>query len=714
MAVGWHFPEIGFGLEQGFGDPGIAHFHSDPINSLVRETLQNSLDARAGSGPVAVTFRLHRRITIDQIPGWPQLAEAAAGSVAYIAKQTRGLTTILSDAEKLREAIETANQCAFVDILEVSDEETKGLLGAWGGDGEENTFHRLLYQVGVTKSRGEVGGLWGIGKHAPFAASRLRSVFYSTHIGPPHVRVAVIGKTLLTAHENGGRRFQGTGFFGDRSDGAEKVLPISTMDPGCGFFHRTTVGTSIFVLMPFFDDEGGISWSEQIALATIRSYYAAIHRGDLIVRIVAGSNPVPSDLMARKELVAGTLLEETKAIVAGRGPSSDKDLQILGDHIKSLDDEYLVAAEVVQGFGSFRLHAVQRAPETGASTFVHFMRRPRQKVGEWKMNINVPVSAVFIVDDEEGNRRYARLEPATHDVWEDKAVPRAGLAAKARRWAREALVQKFAPPPFQGDAQDFGRGLMRNATLEPQAVRPNFASMVVTTLPAPTNHAPKPVHDGEAAPTTPIYEPDPINGRVPGIHDPAAPGEGTQVTQPARRPRGARVSPALPRAERGSETGGGRRPDGVRKTGTAPELLLRKTAAVDEVATARLTLDRLSRVGKSAAGASYRLQGKVDGATDSQLILDVVDQDGAVVAPLRIDSIVVVGGAGVTASLVRLPPGSRTTVSSIEKGETTGDFRIHPKGVEVIQLRTTDSGRFTLQINSAESQWYALQVSPCG
>ena len=56
--IGWRFPPTNGGRIDGFNDPGIAHFNGAP-SSLARETIQNSLDARANSSePVHVDFEL--------------------------------------------------------------------------------------------------------------------------------------------------------------------------------------------------------------------------------------------------------------------------------------------------------------------------------------------------------------------------------------------------------------------------------------------------------------------------------------------------------------------------------------------------------------------------------------------------------------------------------------------------------------------------------
>ena len=70
----WHFPPRGWGLDV-VQDSASTHFRDDPIPKLVREVLQNSLDAndKQLAGPVDVEIA-ERYVTSDTI-GAKELAE---------------------------------------------------------------------------------------------------------------------------------------------------------------------------------------------------------------------------------------------------------------------------------------------------------------------------------------------------------------------------------------------------------------------------------------------------------------------------------------------------------------------------------------------------------------------------------------------------------------------------------------------------------------
>ena len=61
MKTGWQFPLNNGGVGPGPNDGAIDHFTGNILSSVVREVIQNSLDARKlDSEPVRVAFRLDK------------------------------------------------------------------------------------------------------------------------------------------------------------------------------------------------------------------------------------------------------------------------------------------------------------------------------------------------------------------------------------------------------------------------------------------------------------------------------------------------------------------------------------------------------------------------------------------------------------------------------------------------------------------------------
>ena len=71
----WRFPSNGGGADEGFNNAAIDHFSGARIQSLVRESIQNSLDARKSKDePVLVSFTFDEVLAKDAF-GIPELAD---------------------------------------------------------------------------------------------------------------------------------------------------------------------------------------------------------------------------------------------------------------------------------------------------------------------------------------------------------------------------------------------------------------------------------------------------------------------------------------------------------------------------------------------------------------------------------------------------------------------------------------------------------------
>jgi hypothetical protein len=71
----WRFPDNGGGLAAGFNDSSIDHFKGRRLSSLVREVIQNSIDAKLHNDkPVVVDFQLNSLET-NSVPEVSTLGE---------------------------------------------------------------------------------------------------------------------------------------------------------------------------------------------------------------------------------------------------------------------------------------------------------------------------------------------------------------------------------------------------------------------------------------------------------------------------------------------------------------------------------------------------------------------------------------------------------------------------------------------------------------
>ena len=138
-----------------------------PASSLVRETIQNSLDARAGTEPVRVRFTLPERRFPDAFNS-PWLA----GLRPHLDADRNGLATRPADGEQL-------------STLLIEDYGTFGLTGdqaqtnnsadEWRG--RRNHFFYFWRGHGLSGKESRERGSWGLGKSVLPASSRINTFF---------------------------------------------------------------------------------------------------------------------------------------------------------------------------------------------------------------------------------------------------------------------------------------------------------------------------------------------------------------------------------------------------------------------------------------------------------------------------------------------------------------------------------------------------------
>ena len=263
----WYFPPRGWGLDV-IQDSSSTHFRDDPIPKLVREVLQNSLDAndRDLVGPVEV-----------------EIAESYVNGRTIGSEELENhLDSCLDRAkEEDRKNVQAfyvralqALQAEEIRCLKIVDAGTLGLVG--------RSWDALVFQEGsVQKSGAAPGGSNGVGKNAVLNVSDLRTVFYSTrYIQRREGRVEKLqGKATLMDHPNPqdkSESLQHVGFYS--MPHGEPVLTTQIPD----FFRLDDVGTGVFIMgfNPRSND-----WTREVTAAVIENFFHAIHHKKLVVKV---------------------------------------------------------------------------------------------------------------------------------------------------------------------------------------------------------------------------------------------------------------------------------------------------------------------------------------------------------------------------------------------------------------------------------------------
>lgn len=265
----WHFvphPEA-LAYRGATGDAFFAGENNDkPADSLVRESVQNSLGAHCAGGAVRVRFG-RKRVSSQVMHRW--FGDAWRH---YLASELPGVGRVPEDGE----------------VLVIEDFGTSGLEGDIRErrptqTGEGNHFYRFFWAEALSAKSGQQGGRWGIGKTVFPRSSRLHT-FMGLTVRESDKRSLLMGRTILNLRSLDGSDFGPDGHFGER--GERFVEPVE--DPviqeefrrDFGIARRSEPGLSVVV--PYVDPE--ITTSSLVE-ALQREYFWPILAGRLSVQV---------------------------------------------------------------------------------------------------------------------------------------------------------------------------------------------------------------------------------------------------------------------------------------------------------------------------------------------------------------------------------------------------------------------------------------------
>lgn len=269
MKPEWSFPNNNHSIRAGISDSGIETFKGRIEESLAREICQNSLDAADSGKRVRVEFELHKEAS-SQFPDVNDFKSALNKAKKSWQDQKDSKTK-----DFLNRAIKTLDS-KLINILRISDYNTTGLTGS--DEIYNSNWSNLIKASGSSDKSSTAGGSFGIGKFATFAASALRTVFYSTiDIDQKRASQGVARLVSFPNDESSDELTQGIGFYGNPN----KNQKISDHLSFVSDYKRTNPGTDIFI--PGFIVQN--DWEEKIVIEILESFLMAIYDGTLEIKV---------------------------------------------------------------------------------------------------------------------------------------------------------------------------------------------------------------------------------------------------------------------------------------------------------------------------------------------------------------------------------------------------------------------------------------------
>ena len=263
----WNFPG-GYGLmPRGANEAGIEAFLDDIPMSLAREVIQNSMDAHdpENPNPVRVVFSISDEET-NKIIGKTDLLERVLPKAINFWHEKNA-----SDTHKYLKAFKAVFQEPYMKVLKISDYNTIGLRQA--------NFDSLIEGSGYSeKADTSASGSKGIGKAAPFAASKLRMVLYNslaTEKGDMDPTEKFAGAINFVSYADD-TVDNHVNDYGKEFITQSRGLLENAHYSECEFIdQRTEHGTDLYIL--------GLKniefWEEQIVLAVLNNFLVSLYKG---------------------------------------------------------------------------------------------------------------------------------------------------------------------------------------------------------------------------------------------------------------------------------------------------------------------------------------------------------------------------------------------------------------------------------------------------
>ncbi|MDE0472086.1 MAG: hypothetical protein OXH57_09110 [Ekhidna sp.] len=382
----WHFDESGQ-AKTGPNDSIHETFKANPYYSIVRESIQNSLDAALNDDePVKISFEFSKLIKND----YPNLFDIKKHIIACWQTHKKD-----KQAEKLFQPMSSyLDKNTEIEILKISDYNTKGM--------DNSGFSSFVrFEGKSSKSSEGSGGSFGFGKGAYYALSKIKTIIVSTKTDRGNVYFE--GRTRLATHELDKKVYARDGFYN-----LDYENPVSHSDNIPNFFKRSENGTDIYII-GLIKSENSENRKEQMIKSVLNNFWLAVYEKKLIVTV----DYVKIDFDNLQQIIDYHFPAEVEQ-------SAEPEHWNPSPYFKAVkyagsNEQYLVFPENLPTLGNVKLYVYLNK---GLPNRTCYLRNPKMVVykGRRRNLINGYV-AVFVCDEEPGNTILKEMENPAHNEW---------------------------------------------------------------------------------------------------------------------------------------------------------------------------------------------------------------------------------------------------------------------------------------------------------
>lgn len=383
----WEFYEDGSPGYKGANNHSLESFNGD--ESIVREILQNSLDAKREDEEYIKFEIIIREKRNEEFPGYNELKDTLNNCMNFFEDKNDSKT--LDKLSKMVSAMQEKNHY----LISFVDKNTKGLEGTLEDKESGSNLNTLIYGMETTNknSNESTGGSFGIGKNAPFVKTKINTIFYETlNQQDKHY---YIGKTQLTTHRKNEKKYHGMGYL-ENQDEIKRYI---------GEYSLLELGTAIHV--PFYDMDNSSDEVKKIIRDVLKNFIVAIHKDKL--RVI-----IKDEINGKKYPIEKETIEESIKVV--KESFRKKEIDLITDQFDLLKEGEKKFINIDEK--NYIEYYILKGEESSKRNKYINIRDKLMLITEKSItNFPFPYDALCIYYGPEINRILRDAEPPEHNKW---------------------------------------------------------------------------------------------------------------------------------------------------------------------------------------------------------------------------------------------------------------------------------------------------------
>lgn len=427
----WHFAKQPFnGQDIGPNNAAVEHFAATPYPSLIRESIQNSLDVVLDRNkPLIMRFEFGK-LRAKTYEGFYELRKHIDGVIKlYGEKAKTEYEPMLAQFDRLY-----SNGQSQIYYIKVSDFNTKGM----DYKPDNSPFHAFIRALGLTVKDDEFsGGSFGFGKSAYFLMSPIHSVLVSTMT--EEGKTFFEGAANLCTHlypdpETGEMvKYQHYGYYDNQDGKGPASLPTDIPNK----FKRDDVGTDIYIMGVDGDADKQAEATDEMVKSTLRHFWMAILHDKLVVEI--------GEILINTDTIDYLMNQHFPEIIDRVKNGDNYNPRPYYEAVKNAGQskDYIRIDRHLSLLGDVTLYLWKN--QEARDGIIH-MRKQRMFINRSRFySSSYGYYAVFICTDNHGNKLLQSIEDPSHRKWEPRRNRNSGrmITEEISNFISECLQEIF-------------------------------------------------------------------------------------------------------------------------------------------------------------------------------------------------------------------------------------------------------------------------------